>query len=360
MRKRIGGLLLVLGVAFYARGQEAIISQERFASVNVCFQNWISRALNGSYQFSTPLQVYWPLSRQASLNIYTGHASAGGDELAVLQGLVDTQIFFNYHLPDANLLFGLGVNLPSGKKTLTREEFLTSVQLARPFLNFDVPNLGQGFNISPGVTWVRPFSEILVFGLGASYQYKGGYRFIRDMDKLWYPGHEILLTGGVDVKLAQLTTLAVDIIYTIYGTDRIGDEEVHRPGEKIVVSVQFQKYFGWNRLQVMARYRSRARSQLADAGGLVMEEDKTYPDQIRFFAGYRAPMGSGFSLCLEAEYASFGNPVRLELMGMGLSPEFSLSPNWKAPLRIGFLTGSFENGLAVSGFEYRIGLVRRF
>jgi len=360
MRHRIGGLFLVLGLVFSARGQEAVISQDRFASVQICYQNWISRAFDGSYEFNTPLQIYWPLGRQASLSLFTGHASAGGDDLAVLQGLVDTQIFFNYHLPAANLLFGLGINLPSGEKTLTREEFLTSVHLARPFLNFDIPNLGQGFNLSPGLTWVRPLSEALVLGLGASYQYKGGYQFIRDLDELWYPGHEILLTGGMDAKLAELTTLAVDIIYTIYGTDKIGSEEVHRPGEKVVLSVQFQKYFGWKRLQVLARYRSRARSQIAEASGLVTEKDKTYPDQIQFFAGYRVPMGSGFALGVEAEYASYGRPVRLGIMGMGLAPEFSLSQNWKVPLHVGFLSGSFGNGEAVSGFEYRMGLERRF
>jgi hypothetical protein len=360
MKHRISGLIFFLGLASSAHGQEAVISQERFASVQVCYQNWISRAFDGSYEFNTPLQVYWPLGRQASLSIFTGHASAGGDELAVLQGLVDTQVFFNYHWSSANLLFGIAINLPSGKKTLTQEEFLTSVHLARPFLNFDVPNLGQGFNLSPGVTWVRPLSEILVLGLGASYQYKGGYQFIRDLDETWYPGHEILLTGGVDAKLAELTTLAADVIYTIYGTDKIGDQEVHRPGEKVVLSLQFQKYFGWKRLRVLARYRSRARSQIAEAGGLVMEKDRTYPAQIHLFAGYQLPLGSGFSLGLEAEYASYGRPLLLGIMGMGVAPEFSLSRSWKTPLYIGFMSGSFENGLAVSGFEYRIGLLRRF
>lgn len=86
-------------------------------------------------------------------------ATASGDNIQTINGITDTQLSFSYHFEPVNLIFNLGLNLPSGKKRFTSEEFQTSSLISTNIFNFKVPGFGQGLNISPGLTWAFPVNE---------------------------------------------------------------------------------------------------------------------------------------------------------------------------------------------------------
>ena len=152
-----------------------IISQKAYIKIMPNFQMW---SIEGNYDISEtsfPIMVYYPISRKFNLSLRGNQANIAGD-VNTLSGFTDTQLSCSYHLKSAHLVFNVGLNLPSGKKELTDTEFQTSSQITYSYLNFKVPGFGQGFNVSPGISWALPFTDNLVFGLGATYQYKGGFK----------------------------------------------------------------------------------------------------------------------------------------------------------------------------------------
>ena len=68
---------------------------------------------------SIPVSIYFPVNRNMSLSLRGGGATASGDYLQKLSGLMDTQFSLSYFLEVYHLVISLGANVPSGKKELT-------------------------------------------------------------------------------------------------------------------------------------------------------------------------------------------------------------------------------------------------
>jgi hypothetical protein len=235
--------------------------------------------------------------------------------------------------------------------------------LSANIFNFQVPNFGQGFNISPGLTWAAPVRDNFVLGLGASYQYKGSFKPVAGLTGDYNPGDEVLLTGGLDLRLNETTTLSSDLIFTLYSMDKIGDTEIFAAGNKLVANAQFRKYFDFNELWLFARYRSSAKNDLAAGGQLVTEDEKTTPDQIELLGHYQARFTRRFSMRFLAEGRVYQDtPVfdGVKLFGGGLAPVFLLSPNFQVLGHFKYLTGGFDGGARLSGLEVGVGMLARF
>src|SRR4030042_3523372 len=114
--------------------------------------------------------------------------------------------------------------MPTGRKKLSMDEFITSYQISLNQYNFAVPNFGQGFNLAPGISWARPLKANIVFGAGISYQYRGPFEPFAGMSGKYDPGDEILLTGGLDFRLTETSTFSTDMIWNSYGADRLNGE----------------------------------------------------------------------------------------------------------------------------------------
>lgn len=242
---RIKTLLIVLLItAINADAQT--ISQTGYVRIMPLFQGWRLTGGNDFAELSIAEIVYIPLRRNLSMTLRGGQATIGGDNLQRLSGVTDTQLAFNYYLEPAKLLFNLGLNLPSGKKELTLQEFQTDTLISKNIFNLQVPNFGQGFNFSSGLTWVMPLNENVVIGLGASYQFKGKFKPLSVFVEDYNPGDEFLATGGIDLRLNETTTITSDVIFTIFGKDKIGQTEVFAPGNKLVANLQFRKYFNFD------------------------------------------------------------------------------------------------------------------
>jgi len=369
-------LIASMSMAGAVLAQDAyIISQQRFVKIAPAYQRWSVEGDNQFSEFSSPIQIYFPFSRNWSVTVLGNQASAKGEALLgssatnrgqalpKLSGLTDTQLAVRYFLESMNLALDLGLNLPSGKSELGPDEFRTSAELSANIFNFQVPNFGQGFNISPGLTWAVPVRDNLVLGLGASYQYKGSFKPVAGLSDDYNPGDEVLFTGGLDLRLNETTTLSSDLIFTLYGTDQVGDAEIFAAGNKLVANAQFRKYFDFNELWLFARYRSSAKNDLAAGGQLVTEGEKTTPDQIELLGHYQARFTRRFSMRFLAEGRVYQDtPVfdGVKLFGGGLAPIFSASSNFQLLGQFKYLTGSFDRGDKLSGLEIGVGMLAKF
>ncbi|MDZ7345151.1 MAG: hypothetical protein ONA90_11635 [candidate division KSB1 bacterium] len=356
---------LLFLLAFTTAGAFAadVISQQRFVRIMPIYQRWDLQQNNQFSEVSFPLQVYLPLSRNLSATLLGSQASVSGEALQSLSGLTDTQLSFNYHLEGPKLMLSLGINLPSGKTELTQDEFVTSNVISLNILNLQVPNFGQGWNISPGLTWAVPVQENFVLGLGAAYQYKGAFKPLTGLSADYNPGDEILLTGGFDLRLSPTAVFTSDVIFTLYGTDNYADSEVFTAGNKLVANFQFRQYFDYDELWLLARYRSRGKNDVAVAGQLVTESVKTSPNQIEVLGHYRRRFSRQVSVRFLAEGRFYQETPAFEgvnLFGGGLAPIISLSPSFQLLAQFKYFTGSFKSGDSLSGVEAGLGAVVNF
>lgn len=355
------GSFFILACGLSAQSNTAsLISQQPYARLNLSYQSWQSEMIINSSEIATPLEIYYPMNRQTAFMLRSSQGAFKGEDLSDLSGFGDTQLTALYHLSDNNILLQLGLNLPTGKSPLTREQFQSSMLLGQTFYGYRLPNFGQGLNLSPGISWANPVSDQLILGLGLAYQLSGTYQPLSEDDRKYNPGNEILLTGGVDYQFDKITALSFDLILSFYGTDKFDTTEVYKAGNKIVATLKFQKYLGMNHLQLMGRFRSRTKSQSVSGGELVEDEYKTHPDQLHALARYTLRRNPKTRITLIGEAQYFFNMIDLEslsLVGVGVSPRHRLSPNTILSGRLKFSTGFFKGySKSIRGVEVAAGL----
>jgi len=329
------------------------------------YQRWSQGKGSEFSQFSVPVYVRLGFGRRLSMAMRGSQATASGGNVQKLSGVTDTQLSFFYSA--ANFIFNLGFNFPSGKRALTYDEFLTTSLLSLSHYNFQTPSYGQGFNASPGFTWAWPLSKKFAVGLGASYQYKGKFKPLTLIDN-YDPGEEILLTGGLDWRMGETAKFAVDLIYTLYGKDKIDTSVVFAAGNRLVTHAQFRQNFGFDEIFLFARYLSRGKNSLAVGGALLPEDKKSAPNQIEIIGQYFHRFNRGFAsgFLMEGRYftkppaITFLSSAGISIFGFGVTPEFSLAPGWRIPLRLKYLFGNAPGGQKISGVEAGVGLALSF
>ena len=354
--------VLLIIIASAAVSHTQIISQSASVRIQFNYQSWSLENSGDLSEITVPLAVYYPVNRNFSATLRGNGASATGDNMESISGLTDTQLGLNYLLENANLVFNLSFNFPSGKTELDALEFATSALISNNIFHLNTPNFGQGLNVSAGFTWAIPAGETFVFGVGASYQYKSSFKPLNIMAADYNPGDEILLTGGFDARLSGAATFSADAIFTLFGTDKFGDDEVFAPGSRLVLNAQFRNYFGLNDFWLFARFRSRAKNEQAAILGqaLVKETENSNPKQFEIMSHYRLRLNPNIYLRILAEGRFYEKTTvafsGATLFGGGLAPEFTLSSRVTAPVIFKFLTGSVKDGPSLTGFEIGAGV----
>jgi hypothetical protein len=307
-------------------------------------------------EISFPVYLAVPIGRSTGISLRASPATVNGRDLAPISGLSDAQVQLSHAatLRGSSFVFNLGLNLPSGRRALTQEELATTVQLSRNFFDFRTPAFGQGFNISPGVTWAFPAGDMLVLGIGVAYQYKGSFKPLEGMDESYQPGSEILITGGADVRIAPGAALSGDVTYTRYGTDKIGSEDVFESGDRVVATVQLLRYQGFDALRVVGRFRTRGKGSLPAPGADAVPALQTLANQLDLFTSYRMETTSATSIGLHAGVHYFDESDVFSsklLFSAGVTPEMRLANAvdfWtRFSVRLGDFTG-LEAGTGLS------------
>ena len=348
--------------SIFADNDPYVINQKAQVTISSFYQLWQSNDENFS-EFSIPLYLYYPFSRSFSLTISGQQANASGDKYTTLSGISDTQLNLSYFIESANLVINSGVNLPSGKKELTVEEFQTTKMLSLNHFNFRTPNFGQGLNLNLGATWAYPISKNFVIGLGGSYQLKGAYRPISDLEFDYKPGDEILITTGFDIAFSKVTSVSFDGIFTTYSADKYNNKDVFKTGNKIVIAMQFKHYIGYNDFWLLLRYRTRAKSSLPIAGILTEKNEKTIPNNIEMAAHYRFRINQNLNLAILGNGRIYQKSLLnggVSVYGSGVGAQYLINNNWDIMTNLKYYIGSYVDSNEFSGYEIVIGLGYKF
>ena len=311
---------------------------------------------------SMPITFSLPIGFRTGLAVQAAVVNASADNLSSLSGLTDAQVHLSHNRPfrtnlglNGSVVWSVRVNVPNGTEELTRGEFETLRHLSLNQYNLQIPGLGVGFGITPGVTVALPISESMVMGFGAAYQYRGRYTPIENMIDTYKPGNELLITAGTDIGIGQTWVLAFSGTYTIYQKDLLGDRSFFKAGNKLLANAQMQFTQGFRSGWLSLLYRSRARNALTAPSGTDIEEEfRTLPDQTAVYAGFRTRLGSQFYMSLLGEFKTFGESAILPdvetVIGLGTRLEIPLSSSVQLPLRAMYFAGD------LSGYEVSLGL----
>jgi hypothetical protein len=352
MRALLLGMILL--IAPVVRAQDAYIGSAPRPiriSTGAVYQQY-SDADSRLQQVSFPVTAFVPVSRPLALSFSASPALASGEDVASLSGLSDAQIALSYYqrMGAASAVLSLSANLPSGKRTLTQEEFETSALLSQNFYGFRLPVFGQGLNLSPGLTFAFPAGDQAVIGIGASYQYRGSFEPLVDMAEAFKPGDEILITGGGDVRLGAAWALSADVTYTLYQADQLGDVDVYETGDQLAVSIQALGNLGTNQLRMFGRFRNKGKSTLPVAG-VSVQAPRTEPTQGRILLSYRVRVLETVYATLIAQGRYFEATDLFDartLFDVGAGQEFVLTPEVSLTSRFVYTFGSFP-GVEIGG-----------
>ena len=285
----IMALLLTLGIVGALPGWAQLLSSQRqpvLVSASGYYQRYTDEGRRLS-EVSFPLTVYLPMGRQFGLSVQTGQARASAEDLESVSGFDDVQVTLNHarRIGVHSLVFSVGANLPSGERELTRAEFQTSVVLSRNFFPFHVPSFGQGFSVSPGLTWAMPLSDDFIVGAGIVARFQGSYKPLEDMEESFTPGDEILFAGGLEVRITPTMTLSADLTHTDYQADKIGDVEQFSLGSQTTVRLRGRAYFDFDEVRLVVHYLRQGESRILDEEGRTARQ--TVPNQSFILASYR-------------------------------------------------------------------------
>ncbi|HEX4684358.1 MAG TPA: hypothetical protein VH277_16690 [Gemmatimonadaceae bacterium] len=230
-------------------------------------------------EFSVPLFVLVPVSPVLSFDIGTSYARADVRQTAAGQvtrssvsGLTDTQIRGNYTLGNDFVVLTAGVNLPTGKSTVTEQQRLAAGLIGSDFLSFPISNMGTGFGGTAGAAVARPLGD-WNFGFGASMRRAASYDPFNaaGVATLHYqPGNEYRVRGGID-RAVGTGRLALGLTYSTFGNDNLAGS-IYNTGNRWLTQFGYDNSIGVGELTLGGWNLFRTAGTLADSSYLPHED----------------------------------------------------------------------------------------
>jgi hypothetical protein len=356
-------ILFLCAAGAFAQSDQYVISRQGSVTVFPAFQSWSAKDANTSFsQVSGTVSAYIPAGRSLAFTLRGSGEGSSGD-VAKLNGLSDAQVGVQYYMESIGTVFSLGVNAPSGKKELTRDEFLTSVLFSNSLFNLQVPVLGMGFNVNPGVAVVIPVNESFVLGLAGAFQYRGPYKPREGLGE-YDPGDEITASAGLDYRINDAVSVSTDFVFSSYTADKFEGNKVFASGNAYWVNIQYRQYFRENELKVFAGYRTKSKGQIAGVGGLVDEQERLEPGRADLAVSYRVVFNQRVNVTFGAEGRVFESTpapfAGAKVFGAGASPVFALGGGFSVPARVKVYVGKLKGSETLTGVEAGAGLTYVF
>ncbi len=292
----------------------------------------------GVAEFSTPITLFAPLARNLGFSLRSSFTSVSGDDIAGVSGLTDTQATLSYYRPAGagSAVASMSVNLPSGTSELESDEAATAIRVGQNFYGFQLPSLGQGFNVAGGLTYAFPAGDALILGLGAAYQVRGAYTPITGAAE-YDPGDELLLTGGFDYGLGASSSLALDVTYALYGADTAGDPSTgsgqaleFQSGNTLSLTAKWTGALVSRRASLLGRFRTKGETEIPEELQGRLGPDTVIPTQGRVLGNVQIAGGERLALDVFAQgrtYAASDMFTAKTLFDVGAMPSYRLLPN---------------------------------
>ncbi len=244
LTKHKGFLLLVvmlLASGFYP--QIVTASPFRLARLPMNYRSWTLSA-GGDVpdsdisQFLLPLTATVRLSSKTDLALVwagvTSSLNRGGIASASLNGITDVTFQMYARLYDDRLLLHGGLNIPSGKTSLTPAELQVAQILGHPLLGFRRKEYGRGAGVSGGAAYALDLGSQAVLGFGAGFIRFGPYTLVAEGED-YQRGTEASLSAGISwgSSSRDASSARLDATFRTRGSDKLGGEKIFQEGDQL-------------------------------------------------------------------------------------------------------------------------------
>ena len=227
-------LALVAGPALGA--QSIFDSELRFAPQ---FMQYKIKAPNNETisELAVPVFVSIPLGSQFTFDVGTSYARAkatSGNVNSEINGLTDTQIRGNYTIGTDFVVLTAGVNLPTGRSSVTTDQQTAAGRIGSDFLAFPISNMGTGLAATAGIAVARPLGDWNI-GFGGAVRHSTSYDpfDVPGQPVLHFtPGDEYRARVGVDRGLLA-GRVSLGLTYSAFGSDDAGGS-VYNTGNRVI------------------------------------------------------------------------------------------------------------------------------
>ena len=324
-------------------------------SISSLYQRWTQDGTS-LREVSIPVTAQLRLRPNFSVSVGVSQAFVEGDDLEQVSGLTDVQLAFDYlvRFRNSRLVFNLGLNVPTGTSQLSDEAYETAFQLGLSQYDFQVPHFGQGASVAPGIALVTAVTRKLVVSIGASYRSRGSFEPIAGLPDTYEWGDEQLYTIGGAWQLGSTLSFSADAIYTRYEADKIGGVTVYEAGSRLTAQAQLHKNLRMHDLWLSVRYRTVDTNRVLTGGALRPEAIKAFPGLLKLSADYRVRLNPTLRATVHVEGTRYEADFafeQLDVFGIGIAPDISLSPAVTIPLQVKYVFGDLE------GLEAGLGVV---
>lgn len=187
-----------------------------------------------------------------------------------LTSLNDTRLTGDYYFPNRVAVIGVSLNLPTGKKKLTEEQYAILLSLADNSRKYVERRLGQGFNIG-AEAFVRPQVGEGRFIAGGGFLHRGAYQIL-EMDPAKYQyGSELYGRVGL-VRDPQPVGYSLIVEMRTYGKDKYDGTEVFQAGNTIAASGVLTVQGEW-RVVLAAQMLIRGKAKVPASGTGTFSEE---------------------------------------------------------------------------------------
>ena len=205
-------------------------------------------------QVAIPVFVSVPLSQRLTLDVGTSYARSrvtAGGATSEISGLTDTQVRGNLTLGSDFVVLTAGLNLPTGRSSVTLDQFAAAGLIGNDFLAFPISNMGTGFAVTGGVAVARPVGDWNL-GVGGTVRRSTSYEpfDIPGQTLRFQPGNEYRARVGVD-RTVGAGRVALGLTYSAFGKDDVGGS-VYNTGDRVIAQGVYSAAFPGHELTVAA------------------------------------------------------------------------------------------------------------
>ncbi len=229
------GFVIIIGLVGFLLTLTPVYGQIEYGrpasgGVQVFYSHWSLEDSSGTEEISQlaiPVRGFVPIRDNLEALFYAVHSSNDleqADAESSLSGLADARLQLNRSFSDDQLLLSVGINLPTGKKELSRgEESHVIHKLSQNYLSFPMRRFGEGFGFNVLLGGARILGEFRC-GAGIMYQYNGSYNPIEDTGK-YDPGDFVSINAGADWQRDKMT-FTFNTVFTVHADDKFEGNRV--------------------------------------------------------------------------------------------------------------------------------------
>ncbi len=271
---------LFLGMGLWWTMTAAAGAGVRIQSVRapVEWRSWSLKATGSSdqtlSQATVPVVLTVRLGPATNTVVSTAFARSGysqdGSTSHHLSGLTDTRLALFHRLPSRGVLLHGGLNLPTGKTTLTLEELAVASWIAHPLLGMPIKQPGRGLGFGAGCSWAKPLRPGMQLGLGAGFDLPGAYTLTEGHEE-FSPTLRLSMTAGLELSNPKWASnrirATVRASYRTYGTDQVGGKDAFQEGDQLELVASITSELGRYRLYGIGQWVGKYQNTIYSRDG---------------------------------------------------------------------------------------------